>query len=68
MGLVNHSIGVLTEIIDRVARFNEFEMEEKRGFYILDGTNALVFCCNYDMLKAKPANWRDYDHLSYSQT
>ncbi|GAA0183772.1 oxidoreductase [Lithospermum erythrorhizon] len=59
--LVNHSIPevVLTEIIDGVVRFNELEIEEKKEFYSRDGRKSCIFNSNYDLLKAKTANWRD---------
>ncbi|KAK6929814.1 Non-hem dioxygenase N-terminal domain [Dillenia turbinata] len=59
--VVNHGIpvNVLEEMLDGVRRFNEQDLQVKKGFYTREYTKPVVFNCNFDLFSAPAANWRD---------
>ncbi|KAG9441498.1 hypothetical protein H6P81_017352 [Aristolochia fimbriata] len=59
--VVNHGIEerVLHGMIEGARRFHELPGEEKMRYYSRDSKTKVRFYCNYDLLKARSANWRD---------
>ncbi|XP_062085301.1 1-aminocyclopropane-1-carboxylate oxidase homolog 1-like [Humulus lupulus] len=59
--IINHGIqqDVMDEMIEGVRRFNEQHQEVKMEFYSRDKMKKVRFNSNFDLYKAKSANWRD---------
>ncbi|PON55455.1 Oxoglutarate/iron-dependent dioxygenase [Parasponia andersonii] len=59
--VLNHGIpqDVMDEMIEGVRRFNEQQKEVKMEFYSRDKMKKVRFNSNFDLYKAKAANWRD---------
>lgn len=59
--VVNHGIPimVLEEMLEGVRRFNEQDIEVKKGYYTRDVTKKVVYNSNYDLYSGLSTNWRD---------
>ncbi|KAL4567417.1 hypothetical protein LXL04_023001 [Taraxacum kok-saghyz] len=59
--IVNHGIpvSVMDEMVQGVRRFNEQDVEVKKGLYTRDLSKTLVYNSNYDMYTSPALNWRD---------
>ncbi|KAL5566892.1 hypothetical protein UlMin_030056 [Ulmus minor] len=59
--ILNHGIpqDVMDEMVEGVRRFNEQSKEEKTKFYSREKMRKVRFNSNFDLYKAKAANWRD---------
>ena len=59
--VVNHGIpeSVLNAMIDGVRRFHEQDDETKKAWYSRDSQRKVRFSSNFDLYKARMANWRD---------
>ncbi|EXB93193.1 hypothetical protein L484_024531 [Morus notabilis] len=55
-GIPQHT---MDNMIERVRRFNEQPNEVRREFYSRDKIKKVRFNSNFDLYKAKAANWRD---------
>ena len=59
--VINHGIpvNVLDNMINGVQRFHEEDHEVKKQYYSRDQTRKVRFNSNFDLYKARTANWRD---------
>ncbi|XVF62908.1 hypothetical protein PTKIN_Ptkin09bG0046400 [Pterospermum kingtungense] len=59
--VINHGVpvSILEEMKDRVCRFFQLDVEVKKQFYTRDNVKSVVHNCNFDLLTALSANWRD---------
>ncbi|KAK6288894.1 hypothetical protein POUND7_000435 [Theobroma cacao] len=59
--IINHGIpqDVMNKVIAGVRRFHEQPKEVKMDFYSRENEKKVRFNSNYDLYKAKSANWRD---------
>ncbi|XVF38437.1 hypothetical protein REPUB_Repub20aG0101700 [Reevesia pubescens] len=65
--VINHGIPltVLDEMIDGVRMFHEQDLELKKEFYSREITKKVRFNSNFDLFKARTADWRDTLSLSF---
>ncbi|OIT35493.1 1-aminocyclopropane-1-carboxylate oxidase -like 1 [Nicotiana attenuata] len=59
--IVNHEIpsSVMEKVLEGVRHFHEQDSEVKKEFYSRDVTRKFTYNTNFDLHKAKTANWRD---------
>nr|XP_016457103.1 PREDICTED: 1-aminocyclopropane-1-carboxylate oxidase homolog 8-like [Nicotiana tabacum] len=58
--IVNHEIpsSVMEKVLEGVRHFHEQDSEVKKEFYSRDDTRKFTYNTNFDLHKAKTANWR----------
>ncbi|KAL7081212.1 hypothetical protein ACP275_14G025500 [Erythranthe tilingii] len=63
--IVNHGIptSLMNKVVDGVREFHEMEDGVKKEYYSRDFKNKVLYNSNFDLYKAKSANWRDTLYL-----